>query len=280
MFPVPASVLLWLTNVLLVMEPWICNTPPLILVLPVYVLAPVSSSVPVPILFNEPPVPPFTPPSWIMPEKVVLRLLLPTVRLLAPKKTFPSPSTEPTVTPRISWNLLLWRLMSKLPLPNTSIRDVPPVELSSKRIVPPWPPPNPPFAISVAESAVGVPMKKRVMPPNTPLTVPPSLMIVALPADGLPSKPSKSVVPPNAPLTVPPWLMIVALPAVGAWKKSVSPPNAPLTVAPLLVIVAWLAVEVPKKFVSPPGLKPLTVPPWLMIVALPAVELPLNSVPP
>jgi hypothetical protein len=61
------------------------------------VLAPERMSVPEPILVSDPP----KPPSSITPEKVVLRLLLPTVKLLAPKSTkVPSfPASEPIVTP-------------------------------------------------------------------------------------------------------------------------------------------------------------------------------------
>ena len=95
-------------------------------------MAPESVSVPVPILVTDPPTPPFPPPSWITPEKVVLVLLLPTIRLLTPRKTFPLPSIEPTVKPGAAW-----ALMSKLPLPKTSIRDVPPWENPLKRISPP-----------------------------------------------------------------------------------------------------------------------------------------------
>ena len=50
------------------------------------------------LLVSEPPITPNAPPSWITPEKVVPMLLLPTVRFVAPKKAFPSPSMEPMVT--------------------------------------------------------------------------------------------------------------------------------------------------------------------------------------
>ena len=43
--------------------------------------------------------PPLARHPEITPEKFVLRLLLPTVRFLAPRNTRPSPSMEPTVTP-------------------------------------------------------------------------------------------------------------------------------------------------------------------------------------
>ena len=58
--------------------------------------------------------------------KVVLRLLLPTVRFLAPRKTFPVPSTEPMRHTRsiVSADV-------KLPLPKTSTA-VPPVGATRK----------------------------------------------------------------------------------------------------------------------------------------------------
>jgi hypothetical protein len=43
----------------------------------------------------------------ITPEKEVLMLFVPTVSLLAPKKTFPEPSIEPMVTP--GWRPLMSR---------------------------------------------------------------------------------------------------------------------------------------------------------------------------
>jgi len=49
-------------------------------------------NVPVPVLASEPLL-------LITPEKVVLVLLLPTVRLFAPRNTFPLPSSEPMATP-------------------------------------------------------------------------------------------------------------------------------------------------------------------------------------
>ena len=79
-----------------------------------------------PVLINDLP----RPPNHA--GKLVLRLLLPTVRFFFPKKISPSPSTEPTVTPRSLWWGKLMKLMSRLPLPKTSIRDIPPLELSQK----------------------------------------------------------------------------------------------------------------------------------------------------
>lgn len=49
-------------------------------------------SIPLP-TFDSKPLPEMTP------EKEVLMLFAPTVSLFAPKKTFPEPSIEPTVTP-------------------------------------------------------------------------------------------------------------------------------------------------------------------------------------
>ena len=52
-------------------------------------------STPLPILASEPPWPSFE----ITPEKDVSMSFMPTVSLLAPKKTFPEPSIEPMVRP-------------------------------------------------------------------------------------------------------------------------------------------------------------------------------------
>ncbi len=68
-------------------------------------------------------VPVNAPPSWMLPENVVLVLSFPTVSWLAPKKISPSPLMEPTVTPGA-----LRPLMSRKPLPKASIRAVPAVE--------------------------------------------------------------------------------------------------------------------------------------------------------
>ena len=69
---------------------------------PVKVLAPVSVSVPVPILTSDPPVPPFLPPSAMTPLTVVERLLAPTVSCLLPRRTQPAPSIEPAVVPEMA----------------------------------------------------------------------------------------------------------------------------------------------------------------------------------
>src|SRR5947199_5880155 len=113
--------------------------------------------------------------------------------------------------------------MSRVPLPKTSTRAVPPVESFSKKMVPPKPPP---LAINVALPAVEVSSK--------PVTPPPLLVIVALPAVEVSTK-----------SVTPPLLVIVALPAVEVSEKTVKPP-------PLLVIAALPAVELFKKLVPPP----------------------------
>src|SRR5437868_15251699 len=55
------------------------SVPAVTVVDPVYVFDPLSVKVPVPIFVREPPVPPPIPPSWMIPEKVVFKLLAPTV---------------------------------------------------------------------------------------------------------------------------------------------------------------------------------------------------------
>src|SRR5439155_26988190 len=70
------------------------SLPRLIVVPPVYVFLWLRTSLPVPTLVSAPPESP-----EITPENFVLRLLLPTVRLLAPRNTVPLPSIEPIVTP-------------------------------------------------------------------------------------------------------------------------------------------------------------------------------------
>jgi hypothetical protein len=47
---------------------------------------PDSVSVPVPIFTSEAPVPPYQPPSWMVPETVVLLLVLPTVSSFEPRR--------------------------------------------------------------------------------------------------------------------------------------------------------------------------------------------------
>ncbi len=51
------------------------------------------------------------------------------------------------------------------------------------------------------------------------------------------------MLPPFAPLTVPPLLVKVPLPAVETLMNCVEPPGAPLAVPPLLVKVPLAAVE-------------------------------------
>ena len=79
--PVPASVppLLTVVRTESAIEPFTMSVPASTVVAPVYVLMPDRVSVPLPVLTSEPPVPPFTPPSWITPATSVERLLPPTV---------------------------------------------------------------------------------------------------------------------------------------------------------------------------------------------------------
>ena len=70
--------------------PFTTSPPVLSAVPPVKVLAPASVSVPFPIL-ARPPVPDITP------EKIVLVLSLPVVRIAEPSVTLPAPATEPTI---------------------------------------------------------------------------------------------------------------------------------------------------------------------------------------
>ena len=103
--------------------------------------------------------------------------------------------------------------------------------------------------------------------------------MVALPAVDVPKRPLKLVLPPDPPLTIPPSFVMVALPAVELLPNAVPPPSPPLTVAALLVKIPSAAVAVPSKSVLPlvPLTWLLTVPPLLMKVPLAAVALPLNS---
>src|SRR5262245_37921017 len=97
-------------------------------------------------------------------------LLLPTVRLLPPRDTTPSPSIDPTVTPGG-----LWPLISNVPPPpKTSTRDVPPVESPSKKMKE-----LKPSAISVALSAVEV-SSKKVAPPQGKKMQPPKLGLLMM----------------------------------------------------------------------------------------------------
>ena len=66
------------------------SAPSVIVVPPVYTLAAVSVRAPVPFLVREP-------KPRTIPVNVVLKLLLPFVRLLLPRNTNPSPSREPIV---------------------------------------------------------------------------------------------------------------------------------------------------------------------------------------
>ena len=78
----------------------------------------------------------------MVPEKAVLKLLLPTVRLLAPRKTFPPlPSIDPIVTPGASWALMS-RLMGNPGNSTNRICAVPPLEESPKETATASPPEN------------------------------------------------------------------------------------------------------------------------------------------
>ena len=83
-----------------------------------------------------------TPLSWITPEKVVLWLLLPMVRLLVPRKTEPAPANDPMVTPGA-----LWVLISNSALPQRLMLAVPPLDFLVKITAPPSEPATPPLAV-------------------------------------------------------------------------------------------------------------------------------------
>src|SRR6185436_10383145 len=74
--------------------PATCNVPALIVVAPVYVLAPESVKMPVPALVS-PPVP------LITPEKAVDVLLPPVVSVPVPSVTLPTPAREPIVSAKL-----------------------------------------------------------------------------------------------------------------------------------------------------------------------------------
>ncbi len=104
---------------------------------PVYVLAPESVSVPVPTLINDPPVAPLKPPSRMMPENVVLRLLVPTRRKWLPRLTMPPPSMDPIPMPAALSRLMSSPPANSPPTPSTMARAVPPSLLSRKMRLPP-----------------------------------------------------------------------------------------------------------------------------------------------
>ena len=105
-------------------------------------MPPVRVRVPVPV-FVSPPV------SRITPEKVVLWLLLPMVRVLVPSKNEPTPASEPIVMPGAACVL-----MSNSPFPESVILAVPPLDLSVKMIAPPSEPSAPPLTVMLAAAAV------------------------------------------------------------------------------------------------------------------------------
>src|SRR5450432_984149 len=122
-----------------------------------------------PILVSEPgPLPPYGPPSCSTPENAALRLLLPTVRLLAPRKTTPLPSIEPIAMPGALWELMsslpYSYVLYPLPSPKTSTRAVPPLESPPNKMMPP-PPEGPSLAMSTLLPAVEVSLKP-VEPPQ------------------------------------------------------------------------------------------------------------------
>ena len=67
-------------------EPFTISAPEFTVVVPVYVLTPESSSIPLPTFTSDPPVPPDAPPSAIVPLTSVDKLLPPTARAFEPRK--------------------------------------------------------------------------------------------------------------------------------------------------------------------------------------------------
>ena len=130
-------------------------------------LALLTVNLPLPILASEP----FLPldPSWMIPEKAVLRLLAPIVNFLAPRITTPFPSRDPIVSPGELWPLIyIVPLLTLLvPSPKTSIRDVPPRMSVENSIILPSPPFDPGLAIIIAFPTVDVASPwKSVYPPK------------------------------------------------------------------------------------------------------------------
>src|SRR5438128_10289766 len=181
------------------------------------------------------------PPSWMIPEKAVLRLLLPAARALAPRKTSPSPSREQTVSS-------LWpcRPMSSSPLLNKARLAVPPSDCLLKKIVPPSPPPDPPFTVLVAFPALAL-SKKVITAPAASCTVPPLMTKAASAAVVLSLK---LIRPPASPLAVAPLAVKRPCAAVANWVKPISLPTVPG--APLQVATAWSALLLVPKSTNPP----------------------------
>jgi hypothetical protein len=193
-------------------------------------LRPVSVSVPLPTLVSAPPVPPPPPalPSLMTPETVVLKLLLPTVSVFAPRKYLPAPSIEPAVMPaEVSADI------SKLPPALVMKRALPPVLVSRKLTVAPL------LVVTVALPAVLDWL-------NWTLSL---LVMLAVPAE---LKLKKAVVP---------LLIMPAPPAVLEFWNWSSPLLVMLTLPPVMLIPAPLKVtpplivklyaDVPVKFQAP-----------------------------
>jgi len=165
--------------------------------------------VPVPTLTSEPPTPPNSPPSWMVPLTVVERLLDPTVSCEEPRKYVPAPAIEPAVigtlgrpssepsgkVPRPD--------MSKTPFALVMNSALPPVLLPKNLVSPPS------FVVIVALPAL-LPWKKFVFP---------LLVMLALPAVAVP--PPKK---PGAKLSSANWLtVIVAFSALLVPVKKMNP---------------------------------------------------------
>jgi hypothetical protein len=133
------------------------------------------------------------------PEKAVLKLLLPTVRVFKPRNTKPSPAKEPIFTPAV----LRLLPISNSPLPRSEILAVPPFAWSSKTIAPPSLPSTPPLAVIVALAAVLLSVKTKAVPAR--------------------------------PDPMPPLIIKVPLAAVAPLKKEMSLPTSPMVLAPTAV---------------------------------------------
>ena len=168
-------------------------------VAPVWLLAPESTSVPLPLLTMAPPLPPAAPPSWITPEMALSRFRPPSVRVLPPRRTSPAPSSEPMALAPVRETstkpaLATFRSASVAPAPTRRPASAPtrtaplpsaPVVCMSIR---PWRrsvPPEKPLA--VVSSSVPAPVLTRPwLPPLSPMapdwrTLPPSTLSVAVP---------------------------------------------------------------------------------------------------
>src|SRR5262245_32573306 len=181
-------------------------------------LAPASVSVPVPTLVSEPLL-------CTRPEKVVDRLLPPTVRFFAPSKIVPAPSIEPAVVPAVASSE-----MSSTP-PFKMNRAVPPLADCRKKVF------APALVVMVAPPAVLAWSNCRrlllmmaalpavLVPKN--VTVLLLLVMVALPAVLLSANDKRKLLVMAAlPAVLPSWntiplsLVMMALPAVLPLKKN------------------------------------------------------------